>query len=62
MRSTTDAFARHVAPVIEGADGSIAARVAALDWAGIAQALNERGSATTGPVLTPAECRAIAAL
>ena len=36
-----------------------AARVAALDWPGIAGALDERGCATTPPLLTEAECRAL---
>ena len=39
---------------------SIAARVAALDWAGIAAALDANGCATTGALLTPAECAALA--
>jgi hypothetical protein len=38
---------------------AIAARIAALDWAGIGNALNARGCATTGPLLTPQECAAI---
>jgi Uncharacterized protein conserved in bacteria len=41
---------------------SIAARIAALDWDGIAAGLDAQGSATTGPLLTPAECRALTAL
>ena len=36
-------------------------RVGALDWAGIAQALDRHGCATTGPLLTPAECAALVA-
>ncbi len=36
-------------------------RIAALDWAGIATALDARGCATTGPLLTPAECAALTA-
>jgi hypothetical protein len=39
----------------------IADRVAALDWAALGEDLDLRGSATTGPLLTPAECRALAA-
>jgi hypothetical protein len=39
---------------------TIAARVAALDWAAIASALDTSGCATTGPVLTPDECAALA--
>ena len=41
---------------------SISDRIVALDWAGIAAALDARGSATTGPILTPKECADIAAL
>lgn len=40
----------------------LAARVAALDWARIGAELEMRGSATTGPLLGPAECAALAAL
>ncbi len=41
---------------------TVADRIAALDWPGIAAALDARGSATTGPILTPKECTALAAL
>ncbi len=41
---------------------TIADRIADLDWAGIAVALDARGSATTGPILTPQECAGLAAL
>jgi hypothetical protein len=41
---------------------TIADRIAELDWAGIAAALDARGSATTGPILTPKECADLAAL
>ncbi len=34
----------------------VAGRVAALDWTGMAAALDQRGYATTGPLLTMAEC------
>jgi hypothetical protein len=37
-------------------------RIAELDWPGIAAALDARGSATTGPILTPKECAGLAAL
>jgi hypothetical protein len=37
-------------------------RVNTLDWATIDEALDLRGSATTGPLLTPAECRDLVAL
>jgi uncharacterized protein len=40
---------------------SIAARVAGLDWMRIAADLDAHGCAVTGAVLTPAECRALAA-
>jgi len=36
-------------------------RVAALDWPGIADALEQRGCATTGPLLTEAECAGLIA-
>jgi len=39
-----------------------AARVSAADWTRIAADLEARGAATTGPLLTPAECRALTAL
>jgi hypothetical protein len=38
----------------------IAARVAALDWTGIAAELDAHGCATTGALLTPAACAALA--
>jgi uncharacterized protein len=40
---------------------SIAARVTALDWTRIAAELDTHGCAVTGALLTPAECRALAA-
>ena len=40
-----------------GAD--IEARVAALDWSGIAASLDAHGCATTGALLTPSECAAL---
>jgi hypothetical protein len=36
-------------------------RIAALDWSGIADALDGHGYATTPPLLTGAECRALIA-
>ncbi|MER6980635.1 2OG-Fe(II) oxygenase [Streptomyces carpinensis] len=39
-----------------------ARRIAATDWAALAAELDEQGCATTGPLLTPAECRDLAAL
>ena len=38
------------------------ARIQALDWQGLAAQLEERGYARTPPLLTPAECRALAGL
>jgi hypothetical protein len=40
-------------------ENDIANRVAVLDWTGIAAALDAHGAATTGPLLTPAECAAL---
>ncbi|GGI97042.1 2OG-Fe(II) oxygenase [Streptomyces brasiliensis] len=37
-------------------------RVAGSDWAGLAEELDEHGSALTAPLLTPAECRELTAL
>lgn len=45
-----------------GTKGTIAGRIAALPWAEIAAALDAQGYATTGPLLSPAECRALRAL
>lgn len=41
---------------------SISARIGALDWSAIGAELDGRGAATTGPLLTPEECGALAAL
>ena len=41
---------------------TIAARVATLDWAKITNDLNARGTATTGVLLTPPECAALATM
>jgi len=41
---------------------TIVERVAALDWPVLAADLDARGSATTGPILTPQECAGLAAL
>jgi hypothetical protein len=41
---------------------TIAERISDLGWAGIAAALDARGNATTGPILTPEECADLAAL
>ena len=42
--------------------GVSAARLARLDWPAIARQLDERGHAVTPPLLTAAECRAVAAM
>ena len=39
----------------------VTGRLAALDWQGIGAALDQRGYATTGPLLTGAECGALVA-
>ncbi len=41
---------------------SLSARVAALDWGALKQALDERGFAVTGPLLSAAECAGLSAL
>jgi hypothetical protein len=41
---------------------TLADRIESLDWIGIAAALDARGNATTGPILTPRECGELAAL
>ena len=51
--------ARHSAPA---RPPSIAERIAALDWARIDAELDERGAATTGALLTGAECAGLARL
>jgi len=43
-----------------GVSGALASRVAALDWAGIAEELQAHGCATTGVLLAPAQCSALA--
>ncbi|MFF9346327.1 2OG-Fe(II) oxygenase [Streptomyces sp. NPDC014734] len=42
--------------------GPVAGRVAQTDWAALAAELDEHGNALTGPLITPAECRALTAL
>lgn len=41
---------------------ALSARIGALDWAAIAAGLDARGCATTGPLLDPGQCDALAAL
>ena len=45
-----------------GVTGDIPARLDALDWPAIETQLDQFGAATTGALLTPAECSALAAL
>src|SRR6516225_1962662 len=40
--------------------GDLAERIARLDWAEIAAALDAQGCATTGVLLSPAQCEALA--
>jgi hypothetical protein len=47
---------------LEDVMADIKDRIAALDWAAIDQELDMRGHATTGPLLTGAECAELAAL
>jgi hypothetical protein len=47
--------------IADRAPASIADRVAALDWAAMAAALDAHGCATSGPLLTAGECAALAA-
>lgn len=41
---------------------AVAERLACLDWPALGAALDERGHATTGPLLTPAECAELRAM
>src|SRR3954447_21266877 len=41
---------------------TIAERIARLNWPSLGAELEARGHATTGPILTPKECTALAAL
>jgi uncharacterized protein len=52
---------RAAADFSNGDARSIASRLAALDWTRIAAELDAHGCAVTGAVLTPAQCRALAA-
>ncbi len=42
-------------------DGDLESRIQALEWERLDATLDERGHATTGPLLTPAECEALIA-
>jgi hypothetical protein len=48
--------ARRLAPATD-----VGAQVAALDWAAVAESLDAYGCATTGPLLSPEDCAALAA-
>jgi len=56
----TAAIRERRAPDADGRAATITERVAALDWAPIAGALNLHGCAPTGPLLTAAECKSLA--
>lgn len=45
--------------VTDDASSDVSERIAALDWQGIERALDDRGWATTGPLLDPTDCRAL---
>src|SRR6202790_4284257 len=47
-------------PRAVAAKTDIAERIAALDWSGIAAALDAHGCATIGALVTPAECAGLA--
>jgi uncharacterized protein len=49
------------AAILRGMHTDLPTRIAALDWPGIAGKLDGFGVAATGPLLTPAECAALAA-
>ena len=40
-------------------DAALEARIAALDWTALADALDKNGYAATGPLLSPADCAAL---
>ncbi len=54
--------ARNVAIATERAAPAIVERIAALDWSATAGELDAHGCAVIGPVLTPDECGALAAM
>ncbi|MEU6563785.1 2OG-Fe(II) oxygenase [Nocardia nova] len=51
-----------VASALPGLAGDLGERVAGQDWPGLAGELDTHGCALTGPLLTAAECRSLAAL
>lgn len=56
----TRSLAAERQPAPAGAEDALAAQIAALDWAGIAAQLDSHGCATTGRLLTPQQCAALA--
>ncbi len=58
LTTGTNAAKPHRGPSAPAA--GIGERVAALDWAAIAASLDAHGCATTGPLLSPAECASLA--
>jgi hypothetical protein len=66
MSDSDSAFLRSAQRVSKGAEArpvaSLLARVAALDWPALGRELDDWGYALTAPLLTPAECAALAAL
>jgi uncharacterized protein len=55
-------MARRGCPPVDGGMSDIEHRVDGLDWPCITAGLHAQGCATTGPLLTPAECHALAGL
>jgi hypothetical protein len=57
MTAAATARRERASPSVRGA---LAARIAALDWRGMAAELDARGCVTTGPLLTAEQCAALA--
>src|SRR4029079_13929943 len=55
------AMPRNSALSVRTAEGSIGARVGALDWSALSADLDRYGCAVTGPLLSAGECAALAA-
>lgn len=51
--------ARSAGAIVPAMTNDLPARIAALDWPGVAAGLDARGCATTGRLLTPDECAAL---
>ncbi|MFE6049849.1 2OG-Fe(II) oxygenase [Kitasatospora sp. NPDC056446] len=62
MADTTPTAAARSAVVRRSAAPTAADRLDGTDWAALADELDAHGHALTGPLLTPAECRAVTAL